>query len=239
MVIQTVPVDSASTLPARPVWSFLTNHALVLVYVALHPDMTVRAIARDLGITERATLSILRDLDVEGIVGRRKTGRRNLYSLDFTRLAALRRGGTNTPLTPRPFVDAVVNKLYEISLKNGTLVEHEAPRVVPDSQSEARKGTWGFFSNHMLILLGIARDGTQTVRDLAARAMVTERAAVAIINQLEAEGILDRQREGRRNSYTLDFDAFQTFRGWSFDEWRIPDELIEMAVQGIKLLAQK
>lgn len=239
MVVQTVPVDSASALPARPVWSFLTNHALVLVYVALHPDMTVRAIARDLGITERATLSILRDLDVEGIIGRKKIGRRNLYSLNFTRLAALRRGGTDTPLTPRPFVDAVVSKLYEIALRNGTVIEHEAPRVVPDSASEARQGTWGFFSNHMLILLGIARDGTRTVRDLAEAAMVTERAAVAIINQLEAEQILERQREGRRNSYTLDFDAFLAFRGWSFDEWRIPEELIEMAVQGIKMLSQK
>jgi DNA-binding MarR family transcriptional regulator len=237
MVAQTTPVALTPAPAARPSWSFLTNHANVLVYVALHPDLTVRTIARDVGITERATLSILRDLDVEGIVERRRTGRRNLYSLNFRRLAELRRGGTNTPLTPRPFVDVVVNKLYEIALASGTVVEHQAPRVVPDAESQARKGTWGFFSNHMLVLLGIARDPSKTVRELAEAALVTERAAVAIINQLEAEGIVERRREGRRNVYTLDMGAFLAFRGWTFETWRIPHELIAMAVKGIELLS--
>ena len=58
-------------------WSFLTNHALVLIYVIMHPDSTVREIAVGIGVTERATLAILRELEDEGIVERHRDGRRN------------------------------------------------------------------------------------------------------------------------------------------------------------------
>lgn len=229
----------ASKTPLHPTWSFLTNYAVVLVYVALHPDSTVRAIAQNVGITERATLAILRDLDDEGIVDRLRSGRRNTYSLNFNRLSKLRRGGTGSPLTPRLFVDVVVKTLFEIATRRGMVVQHGPPRTVPEHQSQARAGSWGFFTNHLLILLAIARDGTQTVRDLATASGVTERAAVAILNQLDAAGVIARQREGRRNSYTIDFEAFRNFEGWLFDTWRIPEELIDVATNGIKMLASR
>ncbi len=69
--------------------------------------------------------------------------------------------------------------------------------------------------------------------------MVTERAAVAILNQLEAEGIIQRRREGRRNSYTIDYDGFLMFRGWQFETWRIPPELVDVAITGIRMLASR
>jgi len=235
----TFPADSITPAPVRPAWSFLTNHAVLLVYVALHPDSTVRTIAQDVGITERASLAIMRDLDLEGIVDRRRTGRRNAYSVNFGRLAMLRRGGTSSPLTPRLFVDVVVKTLFEIATQAGMVVHHEPPEIVRDGESQARVGSWGFFTNHMLILLAIARDGSQTVRDLSAAAMVTERAAVAILNQMEAEGIIQRRREGRRNSYTIDYDGFFMFRGWQFEAWRLPPELIDVAITGIRMLANR
>src|SRR5581483_6153078 len=101
------PVPSRAAPAAAPSWNFLTNYALILVYVALHPDSTVRTIANDIGITERAALAILRDLDDEGIVDRSREGRRNTYSVNFGRLSAVRRGGSASPRTPRPFVDGV------------------------------------------------------------------------------------------------------------------------------------
>ncbi|MBI5289491.1 MAG: winged helix-turn-helix transcriptional regulator [Chloroflexi bacterium] len=217
----------------------MTNHAVLLVYVALHPDSTVRTIALDVGITERATLAIMRDLDLEGIVDRRRTGRRNEYSVNFGRLSMLRRGGTSSPLTPRLFVDVVIKTLFEIASRAGMVVQHAPPTVVEDSESQARVGSWGFFTNHMLILLAIARDGSQTVRELSGAAMVTERAAVAILNQMEAEGIIQRRREGRRNSYTIDYDGFLMFRGWQFETWRIPPELVDVAITGIRMLASR
>lgn len=69
-----------------PKWGFLTNHALVLIHVLDHRNSTLREIAQAVGITERATLSILRAMEEEGIVSRRKEGRRNRYRVDVAAL---------------------------------------------------------------------------------------------------------------------------------------------------------
>ena len=47
-------------------WTFLTNHALVLLAIAAEPGSTTRAIAAQVGITERAVQRILDDLEAEG-----------------------------------------------------------------------------------------------------------------------------------------------------------------------------
>jgi DNA-binding IclR family transcriptional regulator len=62
-------------------WHFFTNHLEVLLYVARHPDDTLRTIADKIGITERAAHRILRQLAGEGYVEIHKTGRRNYYRL--------------------------------------------------------------------------------------------------------------------------------------------------------------
>ena len=67
-------------------WGFLTNHALVLIHVANHPRSTLREIAAAVGITERAALSILRLMEEDAIVTRKKEGRRNRYFVDFNAL---------------------------------------------------------------------------------------------------------------------------------------------------------
>ncbi len=64
-------------------WGFLTNHALVLLHVAEHTNSTLRDIALAAGITERAALSILRAMEEDGIISRRKEGRRNRYRVNF------------------------------------------------------------------------------------------------------------------------------------------------------------
>lgn len=60
-------------------WTFLTNHAHVLVYVARQPDARVREIADAVGITERTAQGILTDLVDAGYLHREKAGRRNRY----------------------------------------------------------------------------------------------------------------------------------------------------------------
>lgn len=219
-------------------WGFLTNHATVLVYVVLHSESTVRQISADVGITERATLAILRDLDADGIIERHRDGRRNTYSVDFAQLSSVRRGNTESPLTPRLFVDVVVKMLYEMADRpEGAVKEHGKPRSVDSHELNARIGSWGFFTNHLLLVLAMARDRGQTVRDLAVGIGITERAVVGIVNQLEDEGIITRMREGRRNSYSIDFDAFHDFRGWSFGSWSIPTPLVDVATNGVRALA--
>ena len=74
-------------------WDFLTNHALVLIHVIDHPRSTLRDIAGTVGITERATLSILRALEEDGIISRQKEGRRNRYWVNVGALLSHRRQG--------------------------------------------------------------------------------------------------------------------------------------------------
>src|SRR5438105_3770665 len=66
---------------AVPRWSFLTNHFLVLVAIARNPDLRVRDIAAEVGVTERATQAILSDLVEAGFVERIRIGRRNRYAI--------------------------------------------------------------------------------------------------------------------------------------------------------------
>ncbi|MGB7981567.1 MAG: winged helix-turn-helix domain-containing protein [Candidatus Nanopelagicales bacterium] len=65
----------------RP-WTLLTNHGHVLVYVHRHPDARVRDIAEAVGITERATLNLVRDLEDEGYLTRVPQGRRTHYVIN-------------------------------------------------------------------------------------------------------------------------------------------------------------
>lgn len=62
-------------------WTFLTNHGHVLLAVARNPDLLVQEIADQVGITKRATLLILKDLEAGGYVERAKRGRRTHYTV--------------------------------------------------------------------------------------------------------------------------------------------------------------
>ncbi|HEY4237913.1 MAG TPA: winged helix-turn-helix domain-containing protein [Gaiellaceae bacterium] len=71
----------SSTNESRP-WTFLTNHAQVLLCLAETPDIRVRDVAQRVGITERATQRILAELIDGGYVKAERVGRRNRYTVD-------------------------------------------------------------------------------------------------------------------------------------------------------------
>jgi hypothetical protein len=56
-----------------------TNHGLVLMRIWIDPDVTLSAIAQDIGIKERAVYAIVRELVQEGYILKEKEGRRNRY----------------------------------------------------------------------------------------------------------------------------------------------------------------
>ncbi len=62
-------------------WSFLTNHARVLVCISDDPGVRLRDIATALGITERTAFGIVGDLTRAGYVIKDKDGRRNRYRI--------------------------------------------------------------------------------------------------------------------------------------------------------------
>jgi DNA-binding IclR family transcriptional regulator len=62
-------------------WTFLTNHAHVLLCIAEDPGMRLRDVAAKVGITERAAQRIVADLVETGYLSRERVGRRNHYQL--------------------------------------------------------------------------------------------------------------------------------------------------------------
>jgi len=67
--------------PQAASWTFLSNHAHVLLCIASHEDIRLRDVATHIGITERAVQRIVADLEQEGYLLRTKNGRRNQYQL--------------------------------------------------------------------------------------------------------------------------------------------------------------
>lgn len=67
---------------AAPGWTFLTNHAQVLVCIARDPGVRLRDIGERVGITERAAHRIVAELADAGYVTRQRNGRRNYYTIN-------------------------------------------------------------------------------------------------------------------------------------------------------------
>ena len=62
-------------------WTFLTNHLQVLACLARDPELRIRDIANLVGITERAAVQILGQLEASGYLTKTRVGRRNHYTV--------------------------------------------------------------------------------------------------------------------------------------------------------------
>jgi DNA-binding IclR family transcriptional regulator len=60
---------------------FLSNHGRALLCIAHDPDVRLREIASELGITERRAYALVSDLAEGGYVVKERDGRRNRYSI--------------------------------------------------------------------------------------------------------------------------------------------------------------
>lgn len=80
----TTLIASVGEVAARPDWTFLSNHAHVLVCLDRDPEARLRDIADEVGVTERTVNSIVADLAAAGVLTVTKVGRRNQYSIDRT-----------------------------------------------------------------------------------------------------------------------------------------------------------
>ena len=92
-------------------WTFLTNHAHVLLVIARDPHMTLRDVAVQVGITERATQKIVADLEVAGYLTRARHGRRNSYTISTGQ-------PFRHPLTAGHDVDELLGILVSVSVTN-------------------------------------------------------------------------------------------------------------------------
>jgi predicted ArsR family transcriptional regulator len=64
-------------------WTFLSNHAHVMLVLARDPDKRLRDIAAEVGITERAVQRIVSELLEVGAIHVERVGRRNHYQLNW------------------------------------------------------------------------------------------------------------------------------------------------------------
>ena len=69
----------------NPDWTFLSNHAHVLICIAQEPEVRLREVAARVGITERAVQGIVADLEAAGYLSHKRMGRRNYYELQADR----------------------------------------------------------------------------------------------------------------------------------------------------------
>ena len=65
-----------------PEWSFLTNHARVLLCIARDPGVRLPEIAAALNITERTAYVIVTDLSASEYIVKERDGRRNRYRVE-------------------------------------------------------------------------------------------------------------------------------------------------------------
>jgi MarR family len=63
--------------------------------------------------------------------------------------------------------------------------------------------SWTFLTNHAQVLVCIANDPGVRLRDIGERVGITERAAHRIVTELADADYITRQRNGRRNQYTI------------------------------------
>jgi hypothetical protein len=76
-----------------------------------------------------------------------------------------------------------------------------AENTAPGSENTAPG--WAFLTNHAQVLVCIAHDPGVRLRDIGERVDITERAAHRFVSDLAAAGYITRQRNGRRNHYTI------------------------------------
>jgi len=67
--------------------------------------------------------------------------------------------------------------------------------------------TWTFITNHGAVLALIGQHGQITAREIATELGITERSVMRIIKDLETEGYIQKEREGRVNRYKVNTQA--------------------------------
>ena len=97
-------------------WGFLTNHAHVLIQIARNPHSTVREVALETGITERATHAVLKDLRQSGIVVAKRNGRQNAYEIDVAVLMNHPNWAPSDMEIPQQLIEATVRGLGRLAL---------------------------------------------------------------------------------------------------------------------------
>lgn len=215
-------------------WGFLTNHAHVVIQVARNPRSTVREISLATGITERATIHVLHDLRDSGIIATWREGRQNINELDLSALAKHRPWGASSMEVPQALLDATLRGLGRLAPKESHAERARRVRVRRHSTNSARR--WGFLTTHALILIYVTQHSHSTVREIALAVGVTERAAHSTLQDLREGGIVECERQGRRNSYSVNMQRLAPYRREGTAPDLVPASFVSFLLEGLLTL---
>ncbi len=113
-------------------WTFFTHHAHVLLSLARDPTLRLRDIAGIVGVTERATATLVSELVNAGYLQRFKDGRRNRYRVDLS-------GGLRHQLAGTVPIAAVFQPLLAESALD-LLTESDAGTITENGANDAEQG---------------------------------------------------------------------------------------------------
>ncbi len=75
--------------------------------------------------------------------------------------------------------------------------------MLGEQDRKTTSSSWTFFTNHAHVLLCLAGNPAMRIRDLADEIGITERAVQRILSELTDSGYIERFRDGRTNTYTI------------------------------------
>ena len=122
-------------------WSFLTNHARVLLCIARDPGARLRDIAASLGITERSAHGIVTDLADAGYVVKQKDGRRNRYQIQAH--LPLPEAGHGDPPSAKSWPCSPARKPPCFAGRSGVASKKEVTLVYPTCKRDQYSGCSG------------------------------------------------------------------------------------------------
>ena len=92
---------------------------------------------------------------------------------------------------------------------------------------------WGFLTTQALILIHVTQHPRSTVREIALAVGVTERAAHAALQDLREAGIIQRQREGRRNYHSVSFEHLAAYRREGTAPGLVPETFVSSLIDSL------
>ena len=98
---------------------------------------------------------------------------------------------------------------------------------------------WGFLTTQALSLIHVTQHPRSTVREIALAVGVTERAAHAALQDLRDAGIIERQRDGRRNTHSVNFEHLAAYRREGTAPGLVPDMFVSSLIDSLLALAPK
>ncbi len=92
---------------------------------------------------------------------------------------------------------------------------------------------WGLLTSHALVLVHVTQRPHSTIREIALAVGITERAAHSVLQDLRMAGIIECERSGRRNSYTVSFPHLSSYRREGTAPGLVPDAFVSSLIDSL------